>query len=302
MSTDASLRAQPRDADVVALPVAQRWLDCHGQQARDWLDRAAGMARLWAKRWNLELGAALAGGSVSVVYAVRRAGTPAVLKLAAPWSRWSAQEAMALRAWAGRGAARLIAACEDGTALLLERVWPGQPATELTARQLAALVTTLARPPVPAGMPSLPGAVALRFDRARENRHQLLSARQLQCARRAALELAARSAGPAVLCHGDLSGKNILRCARRGWCAIDPNPCAGHPAYDAAQWALTQLPVARAPERAIAVAATLGIPADGVLRWVSVLAAVEACLASLPRAQASLTLAHHLGADWVHGS
>jgi hypothetical protein len=199
-----SLRAQPPDAGVVALPVAQRWLDCYGQQARDWLDRAAGVARSWAKRWNLELGAPLAGGSVSVVYAVRRAGTAAVLKLAAPWSRWSAQEALALRAWDGRGAARLLAACDDGTALLLERVWPGWAATQLTAQQLAAVVTTLARPPVPAGMPSLSGAVALRFDRARENRHHLLSARQLQRARRAAVELAVALRG--------------LQCSATGTC------------------------------------------------------------------------------------
>lgn len=297
-----SLRAQPRDARVVALPVAQRWLDCYGRQAREWLDEATEVARWWAKHWDLQLGAPLAGGSVSVVYAVRRAGVPAVLKLAAPWSRWSAQEALALRAWDGRGAARLLAACADGAALLLERVWPGRPAPEVTPQQLAAVVATLARPPVPAEMPSLSSAVALRFDRARENRHHLLSARQLQHARRAAMELAARAAEPPVLCHGDLSAKNILRCAQRGWCAIDPNPCAGHPAYDAAQWALTQLPVSRAPQRAAAVAAALGIPAGEVLCWIGVLAAAEACLASLPRARASFELAHHLGVAWVNGA
>lgn len=81
--------------------------------------------------------------------------------------------------------------------------------------------------------------------------------------------------------------------------AIDPNPCAGHPAYDAAQWAVTHTPVTQAPQRATAVAAASGISADDVLRWVCVLTAVEACLASLNRAQASLELARRYRAEWL---
>jgi streptomycin 6-kinase len=279
--------------------VAQRWLDCYGRQARAWLNEVPDIARSWAQRWNLVLKAPLEGGTVSVVYSVQRQDGPAVLKLAAPWSRWSRQEAAALRAWDGHGAIRLLAASDDARALLLERVWPGSAASSVTAAELAAVLATLSRPAVPSEMPALAEAVQLRFDRAQENRHGLLSDRQIWRARCAAVELAGASHESPVLCHGDLSSKNILVSRDRGLLAIDPNPCAGHPAYDAAQWAVTQTPVAQAPQRASAVAAALGISADDVLRWVGVLVAVEICLASRERAQASQELARRLSASWL---
>jgi streptomycin 6-kinase len=280
--------------------VAQRWLDCHGQQARAWLDHVPDLVLSWAQRWHLAVGKPLEGGSVSVVYSVEREDGPAVLKLAAPWSRWSRQEAAALRAWDGHGAIRVLAASDDARALLLERAWPGTPATGMTAAELAELMVKLSRPEVPSGMPSLADAVHLRFDRAEENRHGLLSTAQIWRARCAAVDLAGALPGSPVTCHGDLSNKNVLVSHERGLLAIDPIPCAGHPAYDAAQWAVTQTPVAETPQRATAVAAALGIPTDDVLRWVCVLTAVEVCLASLNRAQASLELARHLSAEWLH--
>jgi streptomycin 6-kinase len=283
----------------VGTPLAQRWVDCHGEQARTWLEQIPAISGAWAQRWHLALGRPLEGGSVSVVYAVERHGGPAVLKLAAPWSRWSAQEAAALRAWNGRGAVRLLAASDDASALLLERVWPGTPAHGMTATELAGLLAKLSRAAVTSGMPSLTDAVHLRFDRAEENRTRLLSPGQIWRARGTAVDLAVAHRGSPITCHGDLSIKNVLVSDDRGLLAIDPNPCAGHPSYDAAQWAVTQVPVAQAPQRAAAAAAALGIPADDVQRWVGVLAAVEVCLASLPRAQASLDLARRLNAGWL---
>ncbi|MGH3917116.1 MAG: aminoglycoside phosphotransferase family protein [Pseudonocardiaceae bacterium] len=294
-----ALRAEPADAELVGMSVAQRWLDHYGQRARAWLDRTPDIARSWAQRWELVVGVPLEGGSVSVVLSVEHESGPAVLKLAAPWSRWSQHEAAALRAWGGHGAVRLLAASDDARALLLERIGPGTPATNMTAADLAAVLGELTRPAVPPDMPSFTDAVRLRFDRAEENRHGLLSAEQISRARRDALGLAGTPRAAPVLCHGDLLSRNVLRSSDRGLLAIDPNPCAGHPAYDAAQWAVTQPPVAEAPERATAVAAALGISADDVLRWVGVLSAVEVCLASPARAAASLELARCLGADYV---
>jgi streptomycin 6-kinase len=293
------LRAKRSDAEVVGTLVAQRWLDHHGQQARAWLDQVPDIAGSWAQQWGLAVGAPLEGGSVSVVLSVEREDGPAVLKLAAPWSRWSWQEAAALQAWGGHGAIRLLAASDDGRALLLERVWPGTPAAGMTATDIATLLGKLSRPVVPPGMPSLADALRLRFDRAKENRHRLLSAAQISRARCIAVDLAGTIPGSPIICHGDLLSKNILVSHDRGVLAIDPNPCAGYPAYDAAQWAVTETPVADALERATALAAALGVPADDILRWVCVLIAVEVCLASLDRAEASLELARHLDAEWL---
>ncbi|MGH3857525.1 MAG: aminoglycoside phosphotransferase family protein [Pseudonocardiaceae bacterium] len=161
------LHAKGSDAEIVGMPVAQRWLNQYGQQARAWLDQAPDVARLWAQRWNFTLGAPLEGGSVSVVFAVELENGPAVLKLAAPWSRWSREEAAALRAWGGHGAVGLLASSDDARALLLERVWPGTPADSMTAADLAAVLRRLSRPAVPPGMPSLADAVRRRCDRAR---------------------------------------------------------------------------------------------------------------------------------------
>jgi streptomycin 6-kinase len=36
--------------------------------------------------------------------------------------------------------------------------------------------------------------------------------------------------------HGDFDERNLLVCERRGLCAVDPLPCTGDPAYDAAYW------------------------------------------------------------------
>jgi streptomycin 6-kinase len=288
-----------------------RWSGCWWRNAgliitdrrpgRGWT-KSPNIARSWARRWGPTLGVPLAGGSVSIVLSAQRKQRkhgPAVLKLAAPWSRWSNQEAAALRAWDGHGAIRLLAASDDGHALLLERAWPGTPATGMTATDMATLLGKLSHPAVPPGMSSLADALRLRFDRARENRHRLLSAAQISRARCAAVELAGTLFGSPVICHGDLMSKNILISDDRGLLAIDPNPSVGYLAYDAAQWALTETLIADAPDRATALAAALGIPMEQVVRWVRVLTAVEACLASLPRAKASLELARHIGAEWL---
>jgi streptomycin 6-kinase len=59
----------------------------------------------------------------------------------------------------------------------------------------------------------------------------------LRRARGEARELLHSFSDDAVLLHGDLEPRNILRCARRGIVAIDPIPCIGDASYDAGYWA-----------------------------------------------------------------
>jgi streptomycin 6-kinase len=61
------------------------------------------------------------------------------------------------------------------------------------------------------------------------------STAQIWRARCAAIDLARTLRGSPIICHGDLSIKNILVSDNRGPLAIDPNPYAGYPAYDAAR-------------------------------------------------------------------
>ena len=283
----------------VAAPVAARWERVHGDTARAWLRAVPGLVAGWAARWDLDVAGPLEGGSMSVVVAGRRGGRGAVLKLAAPWVPRPADEADALAAWAGDGAVELLERSADGAALLLERVEPGTAPTGLTAEGVAALVDRLASPPPPPGLPDMATAVARRFRRAAENRHRLLTSAQLAAAARAAGAWAAGYAGAPALVHGDLLGSHLLRCARRGPVAIDPTPFAGDPAVDVALWALTTRPVEAAPERLASLGGRVAARAAG---WVDVLAAVEACLASAPRAEASLRLARARRAAWLDPS
>jgi streptomycin 6-kinase len=88
---------------------------------------------------------------------------------------------------------------------------------------------------VPAGdeAPSLEAVVGERLQTAaREGR---ANPRRLAWAHAAAARLTESAPAP-VLLHGDFDDRNLVHCARRGLCAVDPLPALGDPAYDAATW------------------------------------------------------------------
>jgi streptomycin 6-kinase len=248
----------------------------------------------------LEIDGALTGGSMSVVLTARRGGDDVVLKLAAPWSEWSAAEAAALAAWNGELAPRLIESADEGRDLLLERIHPGVAPERLSPKDVACLVAGLsaAGGAAAARVPPLVEAVAQRFRRATENRHALLDAGRLDRARAAAVELASEGRPPRGLLHGDLLRKNVLSCERRGLVAIDPTPALGETAYDAALWAITEPPVDQARARCEAVAAELGLDGVRVWRWAQILGAVEVCLAPRERARDTRALLTQVAPSW----
>ena len=203
-----------------------------GEQGRAWIatvpDRLAAAAALW----RLELGAELPGGLLACVVAATTAdGRDAVLKLPSPWAR-GADEVRALRAWKGRGAPELLSEDPALGALLIERIRPGTHADDLEAGTVVTLVLTLRVHPYD-GAPPLGEIVARRIANAGSEGRS--SPKRLAWAK-AALERLEFEPPTAVLVHGDFDERNILRCARRGVCAIDPLPCAGDPLYDAAYW------------------------------------------------------------------
>ncbi|MBW8268538.1 aminoglycoside phosphotransferase family protein [Caldovatus aquaticus] len=193
-----------------------------------------------AARWSLAIEGPLAAGETAAqLFAVRRPdGAPAVLKLAPPGQGLEA-EAAALAGFAGRGAARLLAADPGLGALLLERLEPGTPLRRLAARDpdaailaAASVMRALRRPP-PAGAVLTDAAGWVRaLERARDAPGPLPRA---MLARAAALMRAlAASAPPPVLLHGDLHAGNILSDGAQGWRAVDPKGLIGDPAFEAA--------------------------------------------------------------------
>jgi streptomycin 6-kinase len=203
-----------------------------GAEARAWLVELPRLAAELAELWQLELGPELPGGLLASVRAVRRAdGSDAVLKLGGPWDR-TADEIVCLRHWSGGPTPSLLESDEARDALLLERIAPGTPATDADADAVASLLRRL-QLPAPAELRPLAATVRRRLDRA-EHEGRASGAR-LEWAR-AAVDRLDRDAPLAVIVHGDFDERNLLRCSRRGLCAIDPLPCAGDGTYDAAYW------------------------------------------------------------------
>jgi streptomycin 6-kinase len=203
-----------------------------GDAGRAWIatvpDRLAAAASLW----GLELGPEIPGGLLAcVVEATTSEGREAVLKLPSPWGR-GADELKALRAWEGRGAPELLADDPELGAILIERIRPGDNADDLEAATVAGLLRALGVPPT-TGAPLLGAMVARRIANAEADGRS--SPKRLAWAREALARLEAEPP-PAVLVHGDFDERNILVCAQRGVCAIDPLVAAGDPLYDAAYW------------------------------------------------------------------
>jgi streptomycin 6-kinase len=203
-----------------------------GEEGRAWIASLPEIEEVLAARWQLEVGRELPGGLLSCVRAVRlRNGDPAVLKIGASRTR-TRHEIAALRAWGGIGTPELIEADEELGALLLERIAPGSRPESADPRAVAALLRTIHMAPL-AGLPSLAETVELRIQRALDEGRA--SETKTTWARARAKELASEP-HPVTLVHGDFDERNLLVCERRGLCAVDPLPCTGDPAYDAAYW------------------------------------------------------------------
>jgi streptomycin 6-kinase len=238
-----------------------------GADAREWLAGLPALEAEIAARWDLELGAELPGGLLASVRAVRCAdGNEAVLKLAGPWDR-TADEIACLRVWAGGPAPTLLEADEERSALLLEGIVPGTPETDADPETVASLLAAIHVPDV-LGLRALEATVSRRLDRAeREGR---ATPQRLAWARTAIGRLH-EDTPAATIVHGDFDERNLLACARRGLCAIDPLPCSGDGTYDAAYWVhANRRPGRRARFEAILAAA--GLDRERLKDWCAVIA------------------------------
>ncbi len=197
------------------------------------IDLDAELERRIAARWRLTLGDELAAPATCSAWAVRLAdGGEAVLKLAGP-SEPARHEIACLRAWRGAPAPLLLDADEDAGALLLERIVPGSQAVDAAPEDVALLLAVMGAADLPDDLPLLVDRVRDRLDRT--ERAGRTSGARLAWARSALSRLDDDQARPALV-HGRFDARTVLRCARRGLCAVDPLPCAGDPTYDAACW------------------------------------------------------------------
>jgi streptomycin 6-kinase len=189
-----------------------------------------------AGRWQLAVdGGEWMHGGFAVVVPVHRGDEACVLKVSQLTGAVAA-EALALSAWDGRGAVRLLAADPAAGVLLLERLDPRRTLAGLpwpaAAHIAAGLLRRLAGVPAPAGVPLL-GEVAATLAACLGSRNERAGGpvpkRYLDAAVGLAAELRARAGG--WLVHADLHYGNVLAGEREPWLAIDPRAVAGDPEH-----------------------------------------------------------------------
>ncbi|TQJ09964.1 streptomycin 6-kinase [Lapillicoccus jejuensis] len=204
-----------------------------GVSGRDWLDGLPRLLDDLLDGWALRPDGESRWGSCALVLPVRTGDDePAALKVT--WPHLEARaEHLALRAWDGDGAVRLLRADPHRLALLLERLEP----TDLTDVWVEEACETvgglLARLDVPA-IARVPRLSAYAARQAAAPDSPAVPHRYTDQARHLAAELAADADVDARLLHTDLHYENVLAAARLPWLAIDPKPMAGERAFEVA--------------------------------------------------------------------
>ncbi|MFJ6623317.1 aminoglycoside phosphotransferase family protein [Kitasatospora sp. NPDC091335] len=213
-----------------------------GAEGRAW---TAGLPLLAAElfdRWELRPDGPVAHGVVGLVLPVLRAdGTPAVLKLQ-PVDEETVGEPLALRAWGGGSAVRLLDHEPATGSLLLERLDPARSLLDLpddlaALRVVAELLSELTSHQAPSGLRTLADAAGRLLEAAPAVTASLAdpTERRLLADCAAALREARTEPGDRLL-HWDLHYGNVLAplpgSGRAPWLAIDPKPLAGHPGFE----------------------------------------------------------------------
>ena len=197
--------------------------------------------------WALTPDGATRWGVCAVVVPVTGPEGPAALK--ATWPHLEARdEHLALRAWSGLGAVRLLRADPRRFALLLERLDAARDLSATPVDEACAvigdLLAQLSRPAL-LQTPSLSGYVARQLATdvgGTPGRHptlppratDVLPRRFLDQGRRLAADLVADPDVDADLLHTDLHFANVLGSDRQPWLALDPKPMAGDRAFEVA--------------------------------------------------------------------
>ncbi len=231
---------------MIAVPpaFAAATVNREGDAGRAWIQALPGLIEDLCERWRLTIDGSPLYGYLGLVIPVRRAEEPCALKVS--WiDDATAEEAMALAAWDGQGAVRLLAAQPEAEALLLERLDHQRSLNDVEIGEAVALAGRLLRRlaiPAPAGFRSL-ALVAQDLRRSLPQRGgqcgRPLPQRWLEHACELASQLGATSAN--LLVNYDLHYLDVLGGEREPWLAVDPKVVSGDAEYGIAQLLWTRL-------------------------------------------------------------
>lgn len=213
----------------------QNIINIYGQRGRDWLENLPMVVKELSDAWGLSHLKPISNLSHNYVMHGLRADTDIILKISLD-IKGLRREVMALKAFAGFGAALIIDEC-DG-AILMERAVPGtslRSTKDSEAIPIACqMIMKLHQAPLPQGSPHIKDWLTaldakldipdIYLEKARRIRDELL-------------EEAPRS----VLLHGDLHHDNIIINGDE-WMVIDPKGVIGDPAYEVAAFIRNPMP------------------------------------------------------------
>ncbi|MGW7208865.1 aminoglycoside phosphotransferase family protein [Streptomyces sp. NPDC054837] len=211
----------------------------NGEAGRRFIASLPRLAADFLEHWDLRRdGAAMHGVAALILPVVRRTdGIPAVLKLQLLDDE-SEGEPVALRAWDGDGAVRLLDHDPTTGTMLLERLDPTRmlshvPDPREAVLTIARLLSHLTSLPAPAGMRGLGDIAGAMLEQTpwALDRIPDPEARGLVADCAAAVREVVDAPGDRLL-HWDLHYDNVLASDRAPWLAIDPKPLAGDPGFD----------------------------------------------------------------------
>ena len=223
----------------------------HGEKGLAWIDQLPAILAHCEQRWRLSFAPPFAYQSYAYHYiapALQSDGTAVVVKVHAPTGEFM-QEAEALRLFDGHGMVRLLDYDINDKVLLLERLEPGTPLSEIeddeeATFQAANVMRQLWQPVPPVhSFPSIIdwGRGFIRLRQYYKGGTGPFPATLLQEAESLFAELSA-SMAEIVLLHGDLHYENILTAERTPWLGIDPKGVIGEPAYETGALLRNRLP------------------------------------------------------------
>ncbi|AKU18868.1 hypothetical protein VV02_12340 [Luteipulveratus mongoliensis] len=204
-----------------------------GVEGTDWLRDLPRLVSECASEWDLEPTGAVLHGMCAVVIPCRHDGDSVMLKVTWPHPE-AAHEHLALRAWDGDGAVRLVAADPSRWAMLLEALDPERPLADVDVdesnRVIGDLLHHLDRPAFPQ-LVTLSTECTRWAERMRVEGPRALPRRMAERAAAIFRELGSADDIDARLVNSDLHDENVLAGDRAPWLAIDPKPVAGVPEF-----------------------------------------------------------------------
>ncbi|MGW8695709.1 aminoglycoside phosphotransferase family protein [Streptomyces eurythermus] len=224
-------------------------------------------------RWGLRLdGPSMNGVSALVLPVVRADGVRAVLKLQL-LDEESEGEPVALRAWDGDGAVRLLDHDPATGTMLLERLDENRMLAHLADTREAVLVIArllahLTSFPAPPGLRRLGDITARMLEHTPRALDRIPDpeARRIVADCAAAVREVADEPGDRLL-HWDLHDENVLAAERADWLAIDPKPLAGDPGFELWPALDNRYEAAEVRWRFDAMTDVLGLDRDRARAW-----------------------------------